>query len=539
MIFKDIFNKIINDKYIIKVVSFSYLIYATLTRIRLGTDQLSQIGSTTNFLNGNGFSTSFFNGSNITFETLYSWPLFYRIICIPFLFLNNIEYIYLFIKIFAYCILIYSLCQIFYSLFKDRSLINISINIVFFSIAFCFAPFGFGSEIDIFCVSFVLLLITKTNEYFQNDKKPAHLFFIFLYLFLLLNARYAYLPFVALYLVFLLLIDIKYKTISKYLFLKIFYCSMLSLNLILLITNPYFQKTASSFQGSSNTISSYWSFFYSVGFNALFPDYIALNFLYKFFDFDFVKNYLYFVIPVSFISIIIFLFLSYKVLKGLLKNKSSFYTIEFLLFMSGLFNLITLIYIYGLTHNYGLSQNTSIYSFIYSGLAIHDRYLSLTFSCFFILLIFYGLKYSVKHIHVLLLMSLAVGFCHSLYLTKKFNYNRIDNMKIVNLPMGSYQDCINIYNLIKKTESKKKKGLFIQGYLQDSTSYRQLKPRSMAAALGLTIFNGSKSVLVNRKKNLNFNAFNKIYFCDYTKNKNTMFTNRIYKGSVYSLYSNN
>lgn len=539
MVFKDVITKIFNDKYIIKVVSFLYLIYATLTRVRLGSDQLNQIGSTINFLKGNGFSVAFFNGSNITFETLYSWPLFYRIICIPFLFLNNIEYIYLFIKIFAYCILIYSLCQIFYRSFKDRRLINISINIVFFSIAFCFAPFGFGSEIDIFCVSFVLLVITKTNDYFQNEKKPAHLFFIFLYLFLLLNSRYAYLPFVALYLVFLLLLDIKYKTISKYLFLKIFYYSMLILNLILLIINPYFQKTASSFQGASNTISSYWSFFYSVGFNSLFPDYIALNFLYKFFDFDFVKNYLYFVIPVSLISITIFLFLSYKVLKGLLKNKSSFYTIKFLLFISGLFNLITLVYIYGLTHNYGLSQNTSIYSFIYSGLAIHDRYLSLTFSCFFILLIFYGLKHSIKHIQVLLLASLVFGLCHSLYLTKTFSYKRNENMNIVNLPRGSYEDCIKIYSLIKSNKYKNKNGLFIQGYLQDSLSHRQLKPKSMAVALGLTIFNGSNSVLVNRKKNPNFNSFDNVYYCDYTKNKNTMFTNKIYEGSVYSLFYNN
>ena len=129
MVFKCVFNKISNDKYIIKVLSFLYLIYATLTRVRLGSDQLHQIGSTMNFLKGNGFSVAFFNGSNITYETLYSWPLFYRIICIPFLFLNNIEYVYLFIKIFAYCILIYSLCQIFYRSFKDRRLINISINI--------------------------------------------------------------------------------------------------------------------------------------------------------------------------------------------------------------------------------------------------------------------------------------------------------------------------------------------------------------------------------------------------------------------------
>jgi 5-methylthioribose kinase len=112
-------------------------------------------------------------------------------------------------------------------------------------------------------------------------------------------------------------------------------------------------------------------------------------------------------------------------------------------------------------------------------------------------------------------------------------------MNIVNLPSGSYQDCINIYNTIKKNESKNKKGLFIQGYLQDSLSHRQLKPKSMAFALGLTIFNGSNSVLANRKKNPNFNSFDNVYYCDYTKNKNTMFTNKIYKGSVYSLFYNN
>ena len=80
MIFKFIFNKVLNDKYIIKVSSTLYLIYAILTRVRLGSDQLQQIGSTINFLKGNGFSNAVFNGYNITFETLYSWPFFYRII---------------------------------------------------------------------------------------------------------------------------------------------------------------------------------------------------------------------------------------------------------------------------------------------------------------------------------------------------------------------------------------------------------------------------------------------------------------------------
>lgn len=537
MIFKFIYNKVLNDKYIIKVSSTLYLIYAILTRVRLGSDQLQQIGSTINFLKGNGFSNAVFNGYNITFETLYSWPFFYRIIYIPFLFINNIEFSYLFIKIFAYGVLIFSLYQIFYRVLTDQSLINISINIVFLSIGFCFAPFGFGSEIDIFCISFVFLLVTKTNDYFLKENKAVHLLLIFFYLFLLLNSRYAYLPFVGLYLVLLVLIEIKYKTILKFLSIKIFCGSILGLNFLLLITNPYFQKTAASFQESSNIVSSFWNFFYSVGFNAMFPDYIVLNFLYKFFNFDFVSNYLYFVIPVSFVSCFVFLFLLYKIIKGLYKNKSYFYSLELLLFISGLLNLVTLIYIYGITHNYELSRNTSIYSFIYSGLSVHNRYLILTFSCFFILLIFYGLKYSIKYIQVLLLLSLAFGFSHSLYLTKKYSYKRSENMNIVNLPSGSYEDCINIYNTIKKNESKN--GLFIQGYLQDSSSHRQLKPKTMALALGLTIFSGSKATLINHKNNINFNTFDNIYFCDYTKNKNTMFTNKIYEGNVYSLYQNN
>ena len=136
-------------------------------------------------------------------------------------------------------------------------------------------------------------------------------------------------------------------------------------------------------------------------------------------------------------------------------------------------------------------------------------------------------------------MSLVFGFCHSLYLTNNFSYKRSENMKIVNLPKGSYEDCINIYNIIKRKESKKQKGLFVEGYLQDSSTYRQLKPKSMAVALGLTVFNGSKQTLINRKTNINFYDFNSIYFCDFSSNKNTMFTNKIYEGRVYSLFYNN
>ena len=522
-----------NDTYIIKIISLSYLLFIIFNRIRLGSDQLRQLGSSVNFLTGNGFTQSFFDGNIITLSSVDDWPLFYRVFCIPFLLLfKNLEFVYLLVLLCSYILLILSINEIITRFFLNTNNKKAALNLIFISIAFCLSPFRFGSEIDIFSLSFVFFLQTKVYDYFKNGNKKIDLSLILFFLFLLINSRYAYLPFVLMFLAFLLVLDLAQKSLNKNLLIKTSGVFLILVNIFYLTQSAYFQKTTSMITDSSASGNTYWSYFYSFGFNSLFPDYVVLNLIVKTLKFDLSNYYLLFVIPVFLTSIFLVCLIIKTALERFKKGDSDFISLELLLVFSGSFNLLNMIYIFGSFKTYNKEQVDSIYSIMYSGLSVNNRYLILTFASFFILMVCYSF-FSKKIFPVLIFMSVVFGVTHDAYLGFKYHFSRNKNMDFINNPKGSYSDCIEINKIISKESIIPQKQLFVQCYPNDSLNFRQITPHKLVVSSGITLFTGENSI-----KHYNFNPklFEKIYFCDYKYNKKHDFKNKIFEGNVYNLY---
>ena len=540
-------NQIINklkfflkkDTFIIKTLSFSYLLFIIFNRIRLGSDQLVQLGSAVNFLNGGEFTLSIFDGEEVFLSTVDDWPLFYRVFSIPFLMLfKDLEFIYLSILVSSYILLLLSINEIINRVFLNKNNKTAALNLIFISTAFCLSPFRFGSEIDVFSMSFIFFLLVKVYDYFNEGNKAIDLLMIFFFFFLLVNSRYAYILFILLFLAFLLILDLIQKSFIKNLILKTSGVFLIILNIFYLTQTHYFQKTSSMISEASNVGKTAWSYFYSFGFNSLFPDYILLNFAVKVLNFNLSSNYLLFAMPVFFISIALLVLLLNTTLKRLKQNiTSKFVTLEVLLLVAGLLNLINLLYIFGVFTSYKEEQIASISSIVYAGLSVNNRYLILTFASFFLLIVCYSIFYK-KIYQLLILMSILVGVSHNFYLGFKYSFSRSKNMNFVNYPIGSYNDCLEINKIISKENNSLQNQLFVVCYRNDSANFRQITPRKLVVASGITILNNINSVKHYNFKVKEFEGFEKIYYCDYKKNNNHVFKNKIYEGNIYNLYTN-
>lgn len=527
-----------NDSFIIKTCSFSYLLFIIFNRIRLGSDQLRQLGSSVNFLNGNGFSQANFDGKEVFFSTVDDWPLFYRIFSIPFLMLfEDLEFAYLSILVSSYIFLIISIHEIIKRIFFKKTNKKYALNLIFISIAFCLSPFRFGSEIDVFSMSFIFFLLVKVYDYFNNGNKVIDLSLIFFLFFVLVNSRYAYLPFVLLFLSFLLVLDLIQKSFLKNLLTKIVGTLLILFNIVYLTQRPYFQKTSAMIVEASSAGNTYWSYFYSFGFNSLFPDYVVLNLFVKTFKFNLTNNYLIFVLPVFLISTALVSLLLTTASKRLKNMKDKFISLEILLLFAGFLNLINIIYIFGVSKSYSEKQIGSIYSIMYSGLSVNNRYLILTFASFFILTVCYS-TLSKKIFQILIFMSILFGISHDIYLGFKYSFSRAKNMSIVNYPTGSYNDCLEINKIISNENISPQNQLFIRCYPNDSLNFRQITPHKLVVASGVTMLNGVYSEKHFKFNDKVLNKFEKIYYCDYKKNKYHVFKNKIYEGRVYNLYTN-
>ena len=86
-----------NDKIFIKVIALFYIYLKTFTRERPITDELKQLASAKNFIEGFNGCYKYFDGSHIILKSSFQWPLFYRFISLPFVYFinNNIVVIYI------------------------------------------------------------------------------------------------------------------------------------------------------------------------------------------------------------------------------------------------------------------------------------------------------------------------------------------------------------------------------------------------------------------------------------------------------------
>lgn len=534
---KKIIKFLKKDRYVVITVSIFYLLIATYTRLRINSDQIFQFGSVFNFFDGNGLTCSFYNENHIYFYSVNQWPYLYRLIVSPILYLTqDLEITAILTLFFSYIFLICAL-KAFFKNESSKDHFYLFINICTLFIAFCVAPFKYGTDVDIIALSIFLLLVSKTNDYYHSFSFKDLSYAGFLII-LLINLRYLYIPIISFYLLLLIIKEIKYKQFKINLRAKIFFMSFLIVNLIFLMSSQYFSDSTSSIVLKSNTDNtswfmisseSYWSVYSGLVTNGFFPDFILYKVLFLIFEEKIFQNYTYFVFFLATFGAIIFLFL----LSFIKKQKQKI----FLLLSGALGNIILLSLVFK-NHTWPISTINDINLIIYDGLTTFNRYSILIYSSIFIYSLIIAIQNRVRILRVMILLSFVFGLTNTIYLQIKFFSSRSENMNLMNSPNGSYNDCVKIGEILKSIKNEEKTILFNKKY---QTPYRQISPTKFAQGLGITI--SSKSISPNfiKKQKTSLKTFDKILLCDLTKNMKTYEKDCdiIYKGKVYSLFLQN
>ena len=530
--------KILESKYIVKALSFLTLCFLIYSRHKVSYDDLTQLSTAVNYLNGDGFCIKFYDGEYLIYEAVNSWPMLYRILAIPFVFfINNIELSSMLLKIFTYLFLYLTLYYVFSSLLKSKKKVNTALNICFCFITISIAPFNYGGVTDILSVCFIVLCCLFTYKYFFIKTLPKYLLLFFLCIIITLNLRYAYIPTVLIVLFCFFLLEIKYETLKKKIFLKVCLLFALSVNLFFIITNDYFMSNTEALMTLVEENKSIWSFYYSIFFAPLFPDFIILSAINKFF---FINNEVYysFYFGVVLFSCIVgyrvFSFFYMRFIKLSIRN----IFLESCLVFCVLLNLLSLFITFGVLRTYDKNNLIDVDFFLNARLASQDRYELLSFVAFFILVTYYSLIADKKIFRYLLISSFIFNLSHFIYLNTRYSLSRYENMKITSLPEGSYNDCLNINNLLVKEENPNI--LFVENYKFNSEiEKRQINPGKYVVSLGLTLFiDYQKTRKAIKRERLNKNTFDKIVYCDFTKNSNLYLKkyNCTYSGYIYSLF---
>ena len=530
-----IFNFFKNDRILILSLSFLFICFKIFTREKPNTDELIQIGSAKNFLNGFGFCLKYFNGQYLIFKNSFEWPLFYRVFSLPFIlmFKNSILVIYI-LRIFSFIILFTSFKFFFNSLYVGFKR-NLAFNVCALFAAFSVAPFNYGSSIDIISVATFLLIVTFSFKYFYFGLRKKSLFILFFFIILLVNMRFAYVPKVMAFVAFIMVFDFFKNGIKKNLLAKVFLLSVVIINICVIIFSDYFQSTSNNviFERDRD-FYSYWNILYGLFVIPFFSDFTIYNFLYKIFNFSLTSNYIYFVFSVGLFGIIIFSFMVKNIARVFIRNERPTTFILSLLVFGCLINFTIIFIIYGFKTFYPMEKINDVYSLIYSGLALYDRYLLLSSCCLFILSLHLALEINSRFFKALIVSSFIFSLAHSVHLSKKYSISRLKNTSFFSLPEGSYNDMENIYKII----SCKENVLFIDS-LGNNKINRQLSPELIAQSNGVTLYNkGFEESSHKKKVNYSFSDFNEIIYCDLTTESIKYLNNYVclYSGNIYSIF---
>lgn len=533
--------KILESKYILKILSFLALCFLIYSRHKISFDDLTQLSTVVNFLNGFGFCLKYYDGEFITHHSVDSWPMLYRIIALPFVFVTeNIEISAMLIKAFSYLFLFFTLNSFFSYLFTEKKQANIALNICFLFATISIAPFNYGGVTDILSVCLVLFCFLFLYKFYFLKNNPKYIVLFSLSILLLINLRYAYLPVVFFILLCVLFLEIKFKTFKSSLLIKLLFLSFIGLNLFFIITNNYFLNNTRFVISSVLEKSTIWSYYYSIFFSPFYPDFIILNAINKFIIPQSKVLYSFYATVVLFtVSIGYFIFInSYK---RFINYKLKAFFLEGSLVFCVVINLISLFVPFGVFGTYSEKNLTNVSYFTNALLATQDRYQLLASVSIFILLLYYALISDKKIFKYVLMSSFIFNLSHFVYLNTRYHLSRYENMMIASLPMGSYNDCLKINSLIRFKEGKAV--LFIENYnLNSELEQRQINPGKFAIAEGVTLFSNSKNTnkIVFRRK-MNTFSFDKIVYCDLTLNssKYSKGYRCLYLGDVYSLFTKN
>ncbi|MAJ05449.1 MAG: hypothetical protein CL827_01125 [Crocinitomicaceae bacterium] len=507
------------------------------TRSFPGTDQLNQFGSSVNFLNGFGFVTKYFDGENLFVRPVNNWPIFYSLFSSLLLFFTkNTVFTFMISTLFSKVFLSVVVYKLYKSIFTDNY--NFAFNIFITVIALSLAPIGYGSDIDIITASSFLLSLLFLHKYYFVTRSVKSLFFFFLIITAICHMRYAYLPKVALYLLFVFIYDLHVKNFKNQLFLKILLSSIVILNIITIYYGEYFQKTTEDillYDSANLERESFWHLLYAPLANSFFPDFIVFNFLHKVLG-DLVNNhYIIFVLIMMGLSVSIF----YLLLKAIItsvkfKKISASNFILVFLFLFIFINLIVLFLVYGPSEVYPKKQINNTYQLSYDGLAIVNRYLILLHLSVFTLALHYAINKNVFYFKTLVTLAVFFGFLHFIYLNSIYSHDRKKNLFLLSKPEGVLIDCNAINNIF--TESYEKNVLFCPLYTIDSMISRQVSPIEIAKSNGLVIFTKLANLHIFESSLTDFES---VYYCHYSGNASFYKKNKhdiVYKGNIYTLY---
>ena len=525
------------DKYIIKITSVLILFYIIYSRSHPSSDQLTQIGSAFNFIKGHGFSNVFFDGKQLVFQSLDSWPKFYSLLIAFFLKISKDTNVsFLCVEFTCYAVFLIAIYKTLTILLKGSSNKNLVLNLSAISLATSIAPFKYGSGVDVISVAFMLLSIVFLYKYYFEKLQPKYLVIVYSLIALLCHVRYDYLPKVLMLFVFILAVEILQKTYKKHVFYKVLLSSFFGINFLYIFLSDFFQKTsarsANLISSGSAIVESYWNYLYAPFFNSFFPDFILFTFLSKISKTFISENYLLFIVPLSFISIIILY--SFKInikLKSLLNiNKENFLPLA-LLFLA-MSNLVTLFVVYGTNTFYQISWIQNPYQISYSGLSVVNRYFLLLHVSIFFLSAYNAFELKNLFFKSLIIPSICFGIFHFGYLNTRYSIFKSENLKLVSSPSEIYVDCMKINSLLRSVN--KENNLFIPISKLETVYNRQIKPSQIAFSNGFVIFNSKDSLTETIELN---SKFDNIYTCSYTKKSvKKIHYETIYRGEIYSLH---
>jgi hypothetical protein len=502
--------------------AFAVIIYSyqTLTTSRVGSDQMIQLATAANFIDGNGFVVqSAENLSDISSEKVLSWPYFYRLVALPVLFItgSNVELSYLILEIIAFGLLLFAIWYFIKNCNLENR--NVILSFVFLFVAIPIAPVKYMADSDMFALGFALLALSFLIEALKDKKRIKYIILFFISIAMLPQIRYAYVPvsiaFILLF--FLVLYFNKSEFTKKWTFIFII---IPIISLIFVLTNPYFLGTAEKYTVTSTAQISQieqpiaWiKPFYAPFFNSFFPDYILASFGQKA-----PELWAIIVLPViaifiiSSLIILVFLLLNYFRRS---KNISYLFSKEKLP-ETGLFVLVfstmTLFLIIYRNFAYSKSQLLSA-TILYEKLAVVNRYFGPIHVAVYLLAIINIVKYNSKFFKLIIFVSVLFGLFHFAYLRTVYHpFNRTNNMDIVNNPPGSYNDAVEIGDIIKR--EKKTKSVFYTSLItndKEDVNYRQINPNLFALANGAIMlnYNANLDELQPEKQTIFYSGFNK------------------------------
>jgi hypothetical protein len=478
--------------FIFAVSLFSYRIFIAE---RVGTDDLVQIGTAVNFIDGYGF-VQLNGGANatVTRQFFYDWPYALRVIHVPLLLLTSkdVETTILLSKVFGFIVLLLGFASVIAaSGIPNKQSVMVW---VFFCSPLVYAPVRYMGAVDLLTLGGSLFALSCLFFYFSEGRRVKHLVPFIICVALLPHCRYAYVPQTLMWLLLFVVVSIAKGGVVRS---HIVALGIAVLGLVTAMSNPYFSSTSSKSMSSNLVAETAESFLlpivpsYAVFFNALIPDFMIIHAARK-------------LLPDLSSGYVALMMLSFAIISMLLLARLAFQflnrgwrmapylegqkLLELLLVAFILCDLIFYLYLFRATSY--TPDVVSSEQFSYKHLAVVNRYSAPMQVAALLLFLFYSELHRDRLLRMALVVSVLFGSVHLLYLSTVFDpLDRNLNMEKLNNPIGSYGDALMTGRLVREM---KQEGMvyFIDEAKDVEGRYRQVTPWDMAKANAAVMVHG-------------------------------------------------